>query len=1146
MTKKMSVEERYQQMTPQEHILKLPDTYIGSIANDNIEMWIYDEEEEKINKKIINYIPGFHRIFDEIIVNARDNVVRDSTCKNIKVTFNKETGEISVWNDGKGIPIVIHKELGVYIPEMIFGKLLTSENYNTKGKIVGGKNGYGAKLTNIWSKLFIIETVDSGSGKHYYQEFSENMSQIATPKITNYTKSSYTKITYIPDYKRFGMKGLTNDMLSLCVRRVYDIAMCTSVNVFLNDVKIKCDNLEMYSLLYYDKSMRQQMAYEKVNSRWEVCAVYDNTSGFNHASFVNGISTYHGGTHVAYILGQITDRIMAHIRNKHKSLTIKPSLIRDNLTLFINCVIEDPSFSSQAKETLTTKSSDYGSHMDSKCQLSDKFIKKIIDSGIVDEIVNYAQFNEMKGLKKTDGKKVESIRGIEKLDDAINAGTRKSKDTRLILTEGDSAKSIAKSGLEVIGRENFGIFPLKGKLLNMRNATPKQIRDNKEMNDLKKIIGLKHGEIYTDVNKLRYGGIVILADQDDDGTHIRGLILNMIEFFWPSLLEINSNFVQTMSTPIIKVFDKNEVKQVFYNKILFEEWNKTNTKKYRIKYYKGLGTSGHREAIEIFEEYSKRVANFVWEEPANKETEESVSHNALLLAFDSKRANLRKKWLYDYDPNLYLAYDTQNIKISDFVHKDLIHFSSADNIRSIPSICDGLKPSQRKILFAAFKRGANSEEIKVSQFAGYVAQYTEYHHGENSLNGAIVGMAQNYIGSNNINFLKPIGSFGYRDEGGKNSASTRYIYTKMNKITTKLFRQEDTCILTFLQEDNMQIQPEHYIPIIPTLLVNGSIGIGTGFSTKIYPYNPMDLIKCIKNLIEEREIGHIHPWWRGFKGTIKQLSDSKYNMSGKYEILDNKTIHITEIPIQESITNYKKMLESKICEFGKDGKIVGNGKIEKYLDNSGINNVDFKITFVGDELRTLVKNNNVEKYLKLSTTLSLTNFYLFNVSGNIKKYDSVEDIIIDFYEYRLAMYEKRKEIMLASLKRDLDIIKYKVKFIKAIINGKLIVNNKNKEVLYAELEKMGYPQLGNERKESYRYLTDMPIMTLTHEKIEELEKEFALTETTYNEYLNTSIKQIWLKELNEFIDEYNIYLKEVEIEYANISKKKEKKKIKRQ
>ena len=565
-TDKIEVDDVYKGMTLHQHILSSSDTYIGTALVDEVRMFIYDEESKKIKEDIINYVAGFFKIFDEILVNARDHTVRDKTCKNIKINIDKSSGRISVWNDGNGIPIAIHKKYDIFIPEMIFGNLLTSQNYGQKGKVVGGRNGYGAKLTNIYSKEFEIHTIgadtikeedgkivpdDSSKKVEYKQLFLNNMYDVGKPEINrkiSQSSKSFTKISFLPDYERFGMTTLTSDMYSLLIKRCYDIAACTSKNVTItvNDEEIKCRMFEDYIKLYYDddKDSKPTITYEKVNSRWEVGIGFNKNIGDRYISFVNGISTFQGGTHVAHVVNLIVTKVSAYIKKKkdYKDLKIMPATIKQYLTFFVNCIVEDPGFNSQTKECMNSKIADWCNCgkdcKDVRCDISDKFIEDLCNKGLMVEVVNMSKFREMRDLDKSDGKKVGNLRSVEKLIDADWAGKRNAHKTSLFLTEGDSAKAFAVSGISVIGNERYGVFPLRGKLLNVRKADATQIKANKEFINIKLILGLRQGMKYKDVSKLRYGSIIILTDQDPDGSHIKGLIINMLEYFWPELLQI--------------------------------------------------------------------------------------------------------------------------------------------------------------------------------------------------------------------------------------------------------------------------------------------------------------------------------------------------------------------------------------------------------------------------------------------------------------------------------------------------------------------------------------------------------------------------------------------------------------------------------
>ena len=720
---------------------------------------------------------------------------------------------------------------------MIFGELLTSGNYNkAEKKITGGKNGYGAKLTNIFSTFFRVETIDRHRKLKYVQEYRNNMDIKGEPVITEYKDAPYTRISFIPDYAKFSMSGLTGELEALIKKRTIDMFACSrgQLQVFHNDTPIQLETFTDYMKLYLEPDHLTVSC--KPNDRWEIGACLAPTFQMTQISFVNGINTHRGGKHVDYVVKQITKKLTDMI-NKKKKADVKESFIRDNLMVFVNATIENPSFDSQTKETLTTLPSNFGS----ECLVPDAFIDKLAESGIMERALALSQFRESQVLKKTDGVKKARILDIPKLDDAHWAGTKKGDQCTLILTEGDSAKAMAVAGISVIpnGHDLYGIYPLRGKLLNVRDKDDMDVAQNKEICDIKKILALKEDTEYKDISTLRYGRIMLMTDSDVDGSHIKGLIINFLSR-WPSLMKLEG-FITSLLTPIVKVWKKGAKKGKmdaisFYTLTAYGDWLQAHNqgRGYETKYYKGLGSSTPAEGKEYFKNF--KIVTYHWDD---------LAAGTVDMAFNKDRADDRKTWLLDYDGNSILDINQSRVSISDFINKDLIHFSNYDNHRSIPSIFDGLKPSTRKIMYCAFKRNLRSE-IKVAQLAGYVSEHGAYHHGEASLNGAIVNLAQNYVGTNNINLLMPNGQFGTRLQGGKDSASERYIFTQLNKITRSIFPIADDNVLTYLNDDGFSVEPIYYVPIIPMILVNGTKGIGTGFSTDIMCYNPLQIIEFLK------------------------------------------------------------------------------------------------------------------------------------------------------------------------------------------------------------------------------------------------------------------------------------------------------------
>ena len=1127
MTTESNLSTKYQQKTDKQHILDNPDTYIGSVENVDSKMWIL--EGERIVEKTIQFIPGLFKLFDEGIVNCRDHVIRmQQAIKNnventIPVSYIdvsiQEDGTIVMVNDGNGIDVAEHPEYKIWIPELIFGHLRTSTNYDkSEKKIVGGKNGFGFKLVLIWSTYGSIETVDHVRGLKYYQEFSNNLDTIGKPTISKCKTKPYTKITFKPDYARLGIPCLSEDVIALLKKRVYDISAVTdkTLKVKYNSSLIPIKNFQQYIDLYIGSEKR---VYEEANERWEYAVSLSPTQEFLQVSFVNGIHTAKGGKHIDYILGQITRKLGEYIEKK-KKIKVNANSIKEQLILFLRCDIENPAFDSQTKDFMNTPSSKFGSN----CNVTDKFIEKVAKMGVMDAACAITEIKENKVAKKTDGAKTKNIRGIPKLVDANWAGTDKSCECSIIFCEGDSAKAGIISGLSSEDRNTIGVYPLKGKVMNVRGEAVKKIGENKEIIEIKKILGLENGKDYKtieDVHKsLRYSKIIFMTDQDLDGSHIKGLCINLFDCEWPSLAKI-PGFIGFMNTPILKA-RKGENEKKFYNEGEYEEWKTSNNdgNGWKIKYYKGLGTSTGKEFKEYFQE--KKIVGFQHSEQ---------SEDAIDMVFNKKRADDRKDWLENYNRNSYLNTNTPMIEYEQFIHKELIHFSKYDCDRSIPNLMDGLKISLRKILYASFKKNLKNE-IKVAQFTGYVSENSCYHHGEASLNQAIVGMAQNFVGSNNINLLEPSGQFGTRLQGGKDSASERYIFTRLNKITRHIFPEEDDKVLHYLNDDGFPVEPIFYTPIIPMVLVNGSKGIGTGFSTDIMCYNPKEIISYLidkLNSMQAKSSVEFTPYYEGFNGRIEKVNETKFVFKGIYETIGTDKVRVTELPIGFWTQDFKEHLESLQETVDKDGKKIAS-IIKDYDDMSKDTTVDFTITFQKGKLEELEQTkaehscNGVEKILKLYSTNSTTNMNLFNAEDRLRKYNTVVEIIDDYYNTRLEYYEKRKVYLINALNHRLLILSNKSRYIQELLDDTIDLRKKAKTEIVALLLGKKYNVIEDDNE--FNYLIKMPMDSVSKENVAKLLKEHHDVSIELETISSITIQQMWTKELIELEAVYNEYAEE--------------------
>ncbi|EAU87295.2 DNA topoisomerase II [Coprinopsis cinerea okayama7 len=809
-------EEPDEPLTQLEHILKRPDSYIGNIEIISTPMWTYDSETIRMVHREVKYVPGFFKIVDEILVNAADNKINDPSMDTLKITIDVEEGTISVYNNGRGIPIEIHSKEKMYIPEMIFGHLLTSTNYDDdEKKLTGGRNGYGAKLANIYSLEFTVETADKNTSQKYKQTWTDNMSKCGKAKITKNTRGEeYTRITFRPDLKRFGMNSINEDTVNLLKRRVFDMAdTVKDVKVLLNDERLK----------------------------------------------------------------KLLLRSREELPNRSKP---------------------------QTKELLTLPSSKFGS----KPTISDEFIKKVAHSGIVDNVLNWAKFKADQQMKRADGTKRSRLLGLAKLSDANNAGTRHAQDCTLILTEGDSAKALAIAGLGVVGRDNFGVFPLRGKLLNVREACHDQVMKNEEIQNIKKIMGLQHNKDYTNTSSLRYGRVMIMTDQDHDGSHIKGLIINFLDHLYPSLLKI-PDFLVEFVTPLSGYVKKGNKVKDFFTIPEYEQWleETPDARKWESKYYKGF--SEDKGAREYFSKMEKRFH-------LHRRKKGTVNID---LAFSKKKADERKEWLRQYKPGTFLDHRLEEIPYSEFINKELILFSMANNVRSIPSIAYGLKPGQRKVIWGCFKRKLK-KEIKVEIFArssnGYISEHAAYHHGEASLAATIINLAQDFVGSNNLALLSPS------------------------------------------LDDDVPIEPEWHMPTVPMVLINGAEGIGTGsrLDTNIPPYNPIDIVANIRRKMKGEELEPMTPWWRGFKGEVRPPGKGKYDVVGVATKINDTTVEISELPIHKWTRTFKDDLEVMITgekkdkekdkdkdePYGKKDVVKNAGMVKDFKEHHGNLNVLFR------------------------------------------------------------------------------------------------------------------------------------------------------------------------------------------------------------
>jgi DNA topoisomerase-2 len=1255
---KLNEEKKYiEDLSLHEQILHRPETYVGNIVDTDTEQPIWVNVNNTFINKIVKINDGLIRTFIEPASNAFDNIWRSNKHKMtyIKFKINKTTGKCSVKNDGAFIPIkqqtYTQEKTKLWVPTIAFGKLLTSTNYNDNEKRkTSGRNGYGIKLTNIFSKEFVVECCDGN--KKFIQKWNNNMKTVSDPKITDTNSKPYTLVEWLPDFNRFKsssdktkcLNNFTNDHISYIERLIYHYATCASmykVKVYYNNNKINIKNLKDFAMKYFivndsdelndndlsdtesvssksSKSSKSSSKYtsdnetsdndlsdmsdndlsdtsdnelsdnelsdnettsdnestsdtsdnednklkrESLSIKTKNCLVFitpnDDNKYINYSS-VNGIETPEGGLHLIEWEEKLFRPIVDFINGKDKikktttktkkkpqNIKIDINTVKNKLSLFVVATVENPQFESQEKRKLIAGEVDVN--------VKDTIIKKLKKWNFIKEIkaeLEGKSFSKLNDLNKDKS----NIENLEHCDYIRKNKSKKTidKDCILVATEGDSAKTFITSGINKAsifdkrGREFIGIFKLKGKPINARKATVSKLEHNKEISTLIRALRLNTDLDYTDDNNyktLYYKKFVICADADNDGYHIVALVYNFFHSKYPSLIK-RGDFFYFMRTPVLTIL-KPWTEFYFLNEAR-NHINENEIHKNNIKYFKGLGSWPSQLVPKVL---GKKLVCLITDEIGDK---------LIKNIFGKDESDFRKIWLTKASKPIINPiskdYEIQELADKNFINNELINFSKDHCRRAIPNLYDGLNESQRKILFTAFTTNLtyNKKVLKVSQFAGKVAELSEYHHGEVILNSTITGMTQRFVGSNNIPYFYDEGQFGSRIENGKDSANGRYIFTKLDNPSKYIFKDIDDPYLNWLEEDGNNIEPEYYLPILPMVLVNGRKGgIGTGFSSTIPSYNPLDLIKWINFWLDNnfKNNSNLIPWYRNFKGSIEidPENTNKYIVKGVMKLSNKSNEYIiSELPIgknQISITKYTKFLES----------LEENKKISGFSNKCDNNNICYIITKGSLNITVnkdgLVVDDKILKSFKLLDTIHTSNMVLFTDTTTIKKYNNVIEILNDYCKERYKYYGIRRQGQINSLKTELEYVNNKLRFIKEVKNKtidldkiksiteledildvrkyKRQITKKNtihsKEVEEVEHEEHELVEEDNNKLGNYNYLTNINIKSMLREKDGQNKLQLLHDNLTDNitKLSKLTDTQYWKNELNEFIDIYN-------------------------
>lgn len=1180
---------KYEQKNDIQHILTRSDNYISGIQPMIKDLWYFNDESKKfVITKNVSFVQALNELIKEITSNSLDNAEvsrsKNIEMKYIDVTFDKSNGMIIVENDGNFIstkitdfeyldPVtqkVTYNRL--YPAQLIFSHFRTGSNFDDdEKKISAGKNGAGAKITNVFSKYFEVEHSDPVEKQILKLVFRDNLSIRESPVITNFKSTKvqpFTKVSFIPDYERFQIK-LNQDSLSHIEKQIekmcYDLSYLSKMKITFGAInsgvtipkEIKVKDFLGYASLYFKSKNYIEITTEDshvifVEVLPEDRSILENyDSGLYNVSFVNGLSVTKGVHVDKWKAAMVTDVIAKYnelhenvidTKKKSTSKTTTDSSFSDKentpkkdpnfvklktsdwypyVAIFISCRFTcKPTYTNQSKEELRNPS---------------PTIRKLTPEELKVVLAKWKSLDEIEQIKQ--GKVKEKIikeLSEESLDPEYissnytkaNLCSKYPKDCTLRIVEGLSPKTLADSMSNYLegGSDFNGTLAIKGKIINVLKNDEEKLAANKELKLIELALGISPEldfALEENQKKIKYGKVLFMADQDEDGKNIRSLLANLFINRYKNLWELNCIEFGIESTPVVKIwFNPVDAKTKpsnlnFYNTTVYKNW--CNSPEYRShypKYVKGLSAFSQRQVPELCE--NRKEVTFL--------TPKQEDKNCIDLIFGPKNEDRRKEWiLTSLDGNQEelenIVYDGEH-EINEYVNKEMLSYVCYDLSRHIPSVMDCFVVVDRKILFGMKELKITTPQ-KVFTISGEVMKKTRYHHGDSSMNMAITNKGMGFVGSNNVPLLENRGIFGSRAYGGSDFGSARYIETCLEKITEYIFRKEDDEILEYVIEDETSVEPTFYVPVIP-FLCNGYQGISTGFSTTIPPVNILDLIKWTKNRIDsdKYEKVELYPWWRNFNGPVIhnriKCGTRTYvetTTKGIMNHLGDGEYEITELPVALWTEDLIRHLdEMSVKQEGQKYALI-----DSYSMYNTANTVHVK--FVSKDYNHQIDNKN---WNFMTKTKKYTNMYMLDINGRPKRYDLLEDICEDYFDVRHSFYIKRKSHILAKLKNELKYLLNKKRFVELVKDGTIQIRNKNLNEKLEEL-KFDKKKISKDNENTnYEYLRSMRIDNIYDDEYysENIEKKIASIELEIKQLDESSIEDIWLRELNELENFY--------------------------